>query len=225
MDSEVPSTRCALLVGSSRREGHSCAEGSGGVGAVVVSSVLSAFFCARRPGMGKENFPRRPMMEDETASVGRIGGLLLARVRDSGQGRRRRNGLNRRAVPGGAQCFSCSCMDVYLRRRAVWCCRGLAAGGTCADRRRVRGGCCGRGRMDVEISGAAGLGRDGCAPGSQMVRPYAIVLRAPASRACSGVTLPRRNPWDARSAANLHPYTVVSSAPPHPSGSRSAASR
>jgi hypothetical protein len=64
MASEVPSTRCALLVGSSRREGHSCAEGSGGVG-MVVSSAASAFFCALRPGMGKENFPRRAMVEGE----------------------------------------------------------------------------------------------------------------------------------------------------------------
>jgi hypothetical protein len=63
MESDVPSTRCALLDGSSGRGGRSCAEGVETV--EVASSSLSVFFCDQRPGMGKENFPRlRPMVED-----------------------------------------------------------------------------------------------------------------------------------------------------------------
>ena len=63
MDSDVPSTRCALLEGSSRREGHSCAEDVEGV-EPASSSPPRFFFCSLRPGIGKENFPLRPMMSE-----------------------------------------------------------------------------------------------------------------------------------------------------------------
>ena len=60
-ESEVPSTRWALLVGSSKCEGHCWAEDWGELGLGGVSFVC----CVRRPGMGKENLgpPRaRPMV-------------------------------------------------------------------------------------------------------------------------------------------------------------------
>ena len=58
--SEVPSTRWALLVGSSRRVAHCCAA----AWAALRLAVFSFVFCDRRPGMGKENLESRvrPMM-------------------------------------------------------------------------------------------------------------------------------------------------------------------
>ena len=62
---EVPSTRWALLVGSSRCVVHCWAAGW----AALRSAVFSFVFCDRRPGMGKENLESRarPMMMKKQA--------------------------------------------------------------------------------------------------------------------------------------------------------------
>jgi hypothetical protein len=64
-DSEVPSTRWALLVGSSRRVAHCWGAGW----AALSPAVFSFVFCDRRPGMGKENLESRarPMMMKKQA--------------------------------------------------------------------------------------------------------------------------------------------------------------
>ena len=57
--SEVPSTRCALLVGSSRCAGHCwAAVDCGALGLAALCFVC----CDRRPGMGKESL-ERPMLK------------------------------------------------------------------------------------------------------------------------------------------------------------------
>lgn len=84
--SEVPSTRCALLEGSSWCEGHCWAEGD--CGAFELPAALSCFFCLR-PEMEKENWAReRPMVKRSkhwSRSVVWVAWSLLGRGRDSAE--------------------------------------------------------------------------------------------------------------------------------------------